>query len=263
MSPWICETCGVQYPAAPAPPAACPICEDPRQYVGPNGQQWTTPSQLRSSRRNTLTELAPGLWNIHTTPAYGISQHAFLLQTGEGNLLWDCVTLLDGETRSAIEALGGIQAIAVSHPHYYSAMADWSDTFQAPLWIHANDEAWIPCRPQRLQLWSGAKQELFGGITLVLSGGHFDGFQVAHWNRNGGMLFAGDQPQVCLDRRWVSFLWSYPNMIPFNAAQVEAIVATLRPYEFDRIYGAFGRHILSGAKECVERSAARYLRAIA
>ena len=32
-----------------APPGHCPICEDERQYVGPDGQQWTTLDQLRAT----------------------------------------------------------------------------------------------------------------------------------------------------------------------------------------------------------------------
>jgi len=28
-----------------------------------------------------------------------------------------------------------------------------------------------------------------------------------------GALFTGDQPQVCPDRRWVSFMYSYPNFV--------------------------------------------------
>ncbi len=35
----ICRTCGVQYAA---PRADCPICLDERQYVGWEGQRWTT-----------------------------------------------------------------------------------------------------------------------------------------------------------------------------------------------------------------------------
>ena len=42
MESAICVTCGTQYPASEAPPERCPICEDDRQYVNPDGQQWTT-----------------------------------------------------------------------------------------------------------------------------------------------------------------------------------------------------------------------------
>ena len=35
---YLCVTCGTQYPASDEPPATCPICEDPRQYVPFDGQ---------------------------------------------------------------------------------------------------------------------------------------------------------------------------------------------------------------------------------
>jgi hypothetical protein len=34
-----------------------------------------------------------------------------------------------------------------------------------------------------------------------------------------GALFSGDIIQVVPDRRWVSFMYSYPNLIPLSAAE--------------------------------------------
>jgi glyoxylase-like metal-dependent hydrolase (beta-lactamase superfamily II) len=264
---WICVTCGVQFAPTEKPPQHCPICEDDRQYVGLAGQSWTTIDRLQSTHRNILAEEEPGLWSIRTDPNFAIGQRAYLIQTAEGNLLWDCIALLDADTIHRIQALGGIQAIAVSHPHYYSAMAAWSEAFHdAPIFIHEADRPWIAHPSPNLNFWSGEQHPLFAGIQLIRSGGHFDGYQVAHWPAaaNGaGALFAGDQPQVCLDRRWVTFMYSYPNWIPFNATQVRAIAASLAPLAFDRLYGAFGRNLRSDAKAIVARSEERYLRAIA
>jgi hypothetical protein len=262
MTNWICATCGVRAEASVTAPANCPICEDPRQYVGLDGQKWTTMEELAASgRRNVFTELEPGVWSIQTTPHFAIGQRAFLLETAEGNLLWDCVTLLDEETRAFVAARGGVRAIALSHPHYYSAMAAWGEAFGAPVYVHAFDEAWVQERPGRLELWEGETLPLFGGVQLVRSGGHFDGYAVAHWDR--GLLFAGDQPQVCMDQRWVSFMWSYPNLVPFSAAELEGILRSLEPLAYDRLYGAFGRQVIGDAKGAVARSAERYRRAIA
>ena len=55
-------------------------------------------------------------------PAFGIGQRALLVRTREGNILWDCVSLIDSDTVALIKALGGIYAIAISHPHYYTSM---------------------------------------------------------------------------------------------------------------------------------------------
>jgi hypothetical protein len=122
-------------------------------------------------------------------------------------------------------------------------------------------------RPDKcVHFWTGGRLQLMDGLTLINSGGHFDGFQVLHWTGGAegkGVLFSADQPQVCMDRRWVTFLYSYPNMIPLGAAAVRRIVGDLRPLAFERVYGGFpGRVVARDGKGVVERSADRYLRAI-
>ena len=98
------------------------------------------------------------------------------------------------------------------------------------------------------------------------TGGHFDGFQVLHWPAGAGgkgVLLSGDQPYVCQDRRWVSFMWSYPNLIPLPAAEIERIRAIVESLEFDRIYGAWWDRVIDAdAKAKVVRSARRYVDAI-
>ncbi|MBL8176432.1 MAG: MBL fold metallo-hydrolase [Bryobacterales bacterium] len=260
---WVCATCGVQHGVSASPPARCAICEDERQYVGLAGQAWTSAAALREKHRNVFHEVAPGVWSIHTEPAFGIGQRAYLIQTGEGNLLWDSLTLTDGESLQRVRELGGVRAIAVSHPHYYSAMVDWSDGFGGvPIYLHEDDREWAVRVYSAIHWWSGEERELFGGLGLVRSGGHFAGYQVAHWAAGDGVLFAGDQPQVCMDGRWVTFMYSYPNWIPFSAAQVRRITGSLAGLRFERMYGAFGRNLLSDAKAIVARSEERYLRAI-
>lgn len=264
---WICVTCGVQFAPSAQPPPQCPICEDDRQYVGLAGQAWITSAELAAKHRNVFAGEEPGLWSIRTDPVFGIGQRAYLIQTAEGNLLWDSITLADAESLDRVRALGGIRAIAVSHPHYYSAMADWSAAFgDAPILIHEDDREWIMRPVQSIRFWSGEEHTVFGGLRLIHSGGHFAGYQVAHWQGGAGglgVLLAGDQPQVCLDKRWVSFMYSYPNWIPFNASQVQLITQSLAPLPYDRLYGAFGRNLPAGAKAIVARSEERYLRAIA
>jgi glyoxylase-like metal-dependent hydrolase (beta-lactamase superfamily II) len=263
---WICVTCGVQYPPAPAPPVHCPICEDDRQYVGLNGQEWTTLDERRASHRNEIGAEEEDVWWMRTVPAFAIGQRAFLVRTDEGNLLWDCVSLVDADTVAWVERQGGIRAIAVSHPHYYSTMVEWSLAFgNCPVWIHEDDRQWVVRAADPVTCWTGETRALFGDLRLVRCGGHFAGYQVLHWPRGcsgRGVLFAGDQPQVCMDRRRVTFMYSYPNWIPFDAGTVNAITRVLDPLPFDRLYGAFGRHLLQDAKATIARSRERYLAAI-
>src|SRR5262245_13906769 len=114
---YLCVTCGTQFPESPEPPERCPICEDERQYVGPEGQEWTTLERLRTTHKNIIKKEEEGLYSINTEPRFGIGQRAFLIQTPRGNLLWDCVGLIDDPTIARIQEVGGIAEIAISHPH--------------------------------------------------------------------------------------------------------------------------------------------------
>ena len=66
-----------------------------------------------------------------------------------------------------------------------------------------------------------------------------------HWAQGAdgaGALLSGDILQVVADRRWVSFMRSYPNLIPLPASTVGEMVAALEPWPFQRLYGGwFGR----------------------
>lgn len=264
MENYICVTCGTQFPATAEPPAHCPICEDERQYIGHNGQQWTTLTALRQSHKNSIRPHEPNLTGIGTDPRFAIAQRALLVQTPQGNLLWDCITLLDDETIAQVKALGGIRAIAISHPHYYSSMVEWSQAFQAPIYLHEAEKPWVMRPDPAIHFWSGETKALWEGLTLIRCGGHFTGGQVVHWAAGAdgkGALLTGDIIQVVSDRRWVSFMYSYPNLIPLSASKVQQIVDAVQPYTFDRIYGAWWDTIVpQDAKTAVSNSAARYRR---
>jgi hypothetical protein len=264
---FICVTCGSQFAATEREPDRCPICDDERQYVGLEGQKWTTLEDYRRTHQNVFAEEEPNLHTIHPQPKAGIGQRAFLVRTQEGNLLWDCVGPLDDRTVAAVRKLGGLAAVAVSHPHYYTTMVEWSHAFgKVPVHIHKLDAKWVMRPDAVIQTWDGQTKRLFGGLTLVNTGGHFDGFQVLHWPAGAGgkgAVLSGDQPYVAMDRRWVSFMYSYPNFVPLGPAAIRGIVERLKPFAFYRLYGAFpGQVVAADAKAAVGRSAERYLRII-
>ena len=263
---YICVTCGVQYPPGTAPPARCDVCEDERQYVGWSGQKWTTLDELRKDHCNEVRDDL-GLTGIGTTPSFAIGQRALLVRSPQGNVLWDCIPLIDDATVAALTEFGGVRAIAISHPHYYSSMVEWSRCFDAPVYIHAADQRWVMRPDPRVELWTGETRALWDGMTLIRTGGHFDGGTVLHWPEGAGgrgALLTGDILQVAQDRRWVSFMYSFPNYIPLPASEIDRIASTLEPYAFDRIYGAWwDRNVASDAKAAVRRSAERYKKAIA
>jgi hypothetical protein len=261
---FICTTCGTSYPPSDTPPPHCPICEDERQFVPPSGQSWTTSDHLKARHANAWRRHEKGLFSIHTTPAFGIDQRAFLLQTDAGNILWDCIALIDDATVELVRALGGLSAIAISHPHYYTRMQDWSSAFgNIPIYLHAADQQWIMRPTPEIRQWDGDRLEIAPSATLIRLGGHFAGGTVLHWAGTAdgaGALLSGDIVQVASDVRRVSFLWSYPNMMPLPARQVLQIGEALAPWRFDRIYGAFlGKEVPRDAKQVVARSVSRYV----
>ena len=265
MPNYLCVTCGTQYPAAEQPPAHCPICEDERQYVGANGQEWTTLDALQRDRQMVIEQVEPGLYRLKPEPKIGIGQWAHLVQTPNGNVLWDCVPFLDAPTVDAVNALGGIRAIAISHPHFHTLMVEWSKTFDAPIYIHAGNRPDVVRDDPAIVYWEGETQPLIDGVTLIHCGGHFAGSAVLHW-RDGaagrGLLLTSDTIDVVQDTRWATFMYSYPNLIPLPPSKVRRIVAAVEHFDYDRIYESFGLAISSDAKARVKASADRYIRMI-
>jgi hypothetical protein len=258
----ICVTCGTQYPPAAAPPAGCPICLDERQYVGHAGQRWTTMAALAADHRNRACEVEPGLVGIGTEPAFAIGQRALLV----GGLMWDCISLVDGETAAAARAAGGVHTIAISHPHYYSGMVAWAEELDARVLLHEADRRWVMRPDPRVEFWSGERVAVGDGLELHRLGGHFDGGTVCLW-RDGaggrGALLSGDIVQVVADRSWVSFMYSYPNLIPLPATEIRRMRAILEAMAFDRVYGAWWDAVVpDDGRAKVVRSADRYIDAL-
>ncbi len=179
----------------------------------------------------------------------------------------DCIPLFDRSPRWTGEGIGGISAIAISHPHFYASVVEWSRVFDAPIYLHAADKQWVMRPDSAIEFWDGETKLLKNGMTLIrCGGGHFEGGIVLHWPEGAagkGAILSGDILQVVEDRRWVSFMYSYPNYIPLSATAVERIVKAVEPFTFDRIYGAWwGKVVQQDAKNAVRRSAERYVRAI-
>jgi hypothetical protein len=257
----ICRTCGVQYGASRED---CPICEDERQYVGWDGQRWTTLAELRAAgHRGKVAEEGSGIIGIGAEPPTAIGQRALLVRTPGGNVLWDAITYLDDELIAQVRELGGISAIAISHPHFYGSMVEWARAFGAPVYIHAADRAWVARPDDSVVFWDGEAKEIGEGLTLVNAGVHFEGGQVLHW-RDGeegrGALLSGDILTVVQDRRHVGFMYSYPNLIPERPRVIRRALRLLEPYPFERVYGAWWRRIVrADGVAAVRRSADRYL----
>ena len=262
MPAWICVTCAVQIADAPEPPEHCHICDDERQYVGWGGQQWTTRERLAADHRSELREEEHDLLGVGVRPAVAIGQRALLVQTPGGNVLWDSVPLLDDAAEERIRGLGGIAAIAVSHPHFYGSVVDIADAFDARILLPRADRAWVQRPSPRIEFFDD-EIEPVPGVTVARIGGHFDGAAVLHWpagSEGRGALLTGDTITVVQDRAWVSFMWSYPNLIPLDEDTIADIARRVERFAFDRVYGGWwGRVVLEDGAAAVRRSADRYV----
>lgn len=155
----ICITCGIQYETSAG-----------------------SPERSSGRYRNVVAEVEPGMTGVVTEPGFVIGQRACLIRTEAGNLLWDCVSYLDDETAAAIERVGGIDAIAISHPHFYSAMGEWSRAFgDAPIHLQADNAPWVMRSDPAIRFWSGETFAPIPGLTVIRCGGHFPGSSVLHW----------------------------------------------------------------------------------
>ncbi|WP_111766892.1 hydrolase [Nakamurella deserti] len=268
MSLWICLTCGAEHPDTRRPPDVCAICADDRQWIPPEGQRWSTASDLEVGRTFTVEEIEPDLFAVTVTPEVAIGQRSLVLRTPHGNILWEPSAYISADLVVAVEALGRVVAVAASHPHLAGAAVSWSHMLSArqqhevPILWNAHDRRWVQ-RPDPAYVFWTDRHEPVPGVTLLRAGGHFPGSCVLHWPAGAGgrgVLLVGDTLMVGPSGHTVSFMRSYPNQLPLSERLVRQIVATLEPLAYDRIHGAFpGRAIVSDAPAVVRSSAERYI----
>jgi hypothetical protein len=255
----------VQQDDTPSAPERCEICEDERQWVPAGGQRWTTLEELSAGGRHSdVREVEPDLLGIGADPGVAIGQRALVVRSGGEGLLWDLPGFIDEDAVERVRAFSDVTAIAASHPHFYGLMGEWSRALGGvPALIPEADSQWVQHRTTPVRTWSG-RLEVLPGITLLQCGGHFAGSAVVHWAQGAegrGVLLSGDTVAVASDVRYVSFMRSYPNVIPLGAPQVRHIAEVLSTVRFDRIYSGWWSSVLPrDGNAAVERSAERYLR---
>lgn len=263
MTMFICSTCGTQFDDAAAPPSACPICSDPRQYVGWDGQHWTTHAELAAEHR--LRVGTDGTLLAIDLPGFGIPQRALHVATDAGNILWETLSIVTDEAVAALEAAGGVDLIAISHPHFYAAMIEWSDALGGmPILVNAADQEWIQRRSPAVRTWHGDEYRLSPTVALYRCPGHFPGSTVLYWAAAPGgraVLLAGDSVHVAQDRRHVAFAYSVPNHIPAHPDDVRATQARLAGLPIDDVYGfRWGLNIIGDGRAAIDASFDRYYR---
>jgi len=189
-----------------------------------------------------------------------------MLRTSAGNVLWDCISFLDETTITIIKALGGLAGIACSHPHFLASVVEWSHAFgSVPVYLHAMDRKFVTRLDPVVNFWEGDRLELTEGVTLIRCGGHFPGSTVLHWAQGAegqGALLTGDTLQVRPDKG-LTFMHSYPNLIPLDAITVRRIADTLEPWPFEALYGGWWERVIpAGAKQVMAASVEQYVDAV-
>ncbi len=258
----ICFTCGTQYKELNQTNNGCPICKDDRQYVAAQGQTWTDLQTLQSKYSNTFNKINDNLYEIKTTPKFAINQRAFLIITPGGNILWDCIALINQPTIEFIRSKGPLKAIAISHPHYFTTMNEWAKEFDCPIFINQADEEWIFNKGKDVSLWDSTSKELWDGIQIINIGGHFPGSSILRVPSlsSGGTIFVGDTFQIGANRKHISVMYSYPNFIPVSIAEINRIKKLVPSIQFDSMYGAFdNQQILGNAKDLLKISLEKYV----
>ncbi|KAL8647649.1 MAG: hypothetical protein Q9210_005433 [Variospora velana] len=200
---------------------------------------------------------------------FAIGQRAMLLRTPKGNVLWDLVSFIDKPLLNfvctfsshdssydtnlmpftKIEGLGGLKAIVISHPHFYTTYIEWADHFGCSVYMAADDQEWIcrkPTDPKTIKLIEGASETILQDVTVIKAGGHFPGSLVLHWD---DQLFIADTIMTVPSahsphprppgQTSYSFQWSIPNMIPLGPKEITQIWQSIKRYDFHTTYGAF------------------------
>lgn len=263
MTCFICTHCGTQYPDSATPPRRCPICDDDRQYDAGRAQGWTRHAELSRSHRLRVED-DDGVLGLGITPDFAIPQRALLLPTGDGNILWECVSLVSDEAVAELNARGGVDLITISHPHFFASMLEWSEALGGvPILLHEAHREWVQRTSPRIRFWEGDTLELSDGVTLLRTGGHFPGSTALHWKdgpRAGGALFVGDSPHVPPDRQRVTFMYSVPNYIPVPSRDVRRMRDLLAGYAFADVYGwTWRRNLIGNARAILDASFDRHL----
>jgi len=194
-----------------------------------------------------------------------------LVKTPLGNILWDCITFLDAETIDKIHGLGGLAAIVISHPHYYSTHLEWAETFDCPVYLSWEDKQWLN-RLDRLgkarTFIEGTEEEIEvrgekTGVKALRLGGHFPGSLVClafgrllvadtlvttpsglgDWSKGPDAGKGGRPPGMSS----FAFMWSIPNMIPLSADEIAGMWNVLKNQDFESTHGAFvGTEVIDG-----------------
>ena len=123
------------------------------------GPEWTTLEQLRPRHRNAW-QIRIGTTRNRDARVCDRPARAPLAHGG-GQLSLGLRRLIDNATIELDSSLGGLSGIAISHPHYYTTMVEWSRAFHdVPIHLHASDREWVMRPDHAIQFWESDRKKL-------------------------------------------------------------------------------------------------------
>ena len=254
----ICSACETHMPVGFLQKEECPICLDDRQYVPQAGQLWTRHEKLLFKHSVRVLQISTKVHEFCIVPQFAIGQRAFFLETKNGNILWDCIPLLTELLISFIKSRGGLQAVAISHPHYYSNMNEWAKVFDCPIYLHQKDEEWVLDQSENIKFWNREEMNLLKETKLINLGGHLPGSSILYYPQKE-TIFCGDTFYISPSLKHAAIMYSYPNRIPLPISAIETIKERVKTLSFSKMYGFYShQNITAQAKEIVLKSLDRY-----
>ena len=235
-------------------PAFCPLCLDARHVVPQDGWRFLTPSEALDAYPCHYEETEPGVWRFWNDPVSGIGSHAYLVTTPCGNLGFEGCAVFSEDALVKIERLGGIRVLSASHPHSYGALWQLQDRFDPELALHPGDLAWSAAL--KVSWPFDDSLEPIPGLTLYLTGGHFDGHIVLH-DRGRRILFCGDALKFELDpadpRRAITISThkAFVRGVPLTPGELRRYRDVFAPLVFTQTWTPFEQAANSGRREAL------------
>ncbi|RPF71186.1 MBL fold metallo-hydrolase [Aurantiacibacter spongiae] len=222
-------------------PPECPVCTDVRNDLPEDGWRFLPEREVAASHDGSAREVAEGLWAFTTTPALGLGGTGWLLVREGGNVAFEAAPYYSPPMLDTLARLGGIAALAASHPHGYGALFQLQREFDPPVVaIHKDDLAYT--KAFRVTAPYDETLELASGCTLYRVGGHYAG-QAALHDAGGGRLFCGDMFKVDQDEAGrsthVSSHKAFHRNIPLTHGELRHYRDVIAPLSFEALLTPF------------------------
>ena len=188
LSRFVCENCGF-WQKRFTTPLTCPVCEDFRHPLPPDGYAFATPEEVDARQTVSWDEPLPGVTRFSTMPSIGIGSCGYLVETPAGNIHFDGCGWYDDAALDHVEGRGGVAFLAASHAHVYGALWRVAERFKPKVVFQAEELPFCQAFPVSFpfdEAW-----ELCSGFTLHRTAGHTPGHTILHDAANR-RLYCGD-----------------------------------------------------------------------